>query len=301
MISTPLSRHSVRTVARALAVIAIVVATATASAACARPAKAVLSARDVHPTVASDMVEPPPTEVLSEPAPPTVAVTLDGALSWAYLNRVTGEIYTSPNADMRSYTESMVKAWLAADELARAERSGRQPSLGLIVPMIRDSDDNAAQIIWLNNGADGSIARMIQTCGLTNTRIYSGWWSMTMMSAPDAVRLGECIASGLAAGPQWTGWLMDEMRQVRGEGRFGIIEAVDPIIAPTLAIKNGWTMHYADNLWRVNCLAIERFWILAVMIVYPRGYGLAYGAQLCASVTAQVVPPLPEPPRSAVE
>jgi hypothetical protein len=282
-----------------------VVSTNVGAAACARPARAYLSARDNSVTELDVTVSTPAdqrAETLKEPAPPpTATVSVDGSLSWAYLNRVTGDLYTSPNVTMTSFTESMVKAWIAADELSRAERSGRQPNLRLIVPMVRDSDDYAAQALWLNNGADGSIVRMIQTCHLTDTRIFSGWWSKTLMSARDAVRLGECIASGVAAGPQWTSWLMDEMRQVRGEGRFGIIDAVDPIVAPSLAIKNGWTMHFADNRWRVNCLAIERFWILAVMMVYPRGYGLDYGAQLCASVARQVVPPLPVPPRQAVE
>jgi hypothetical protein len=282
-----------------------VVSTNVGAAACARPARAYLSARDNSVTELDVTVSTPAdqrAETLKESTPPpTATVSVDGLLSWAYLNRVTGDLYTSPNVTMTSFTESMVKAWIAADELSRAERSGRQPNLRLIVPMVRDSDDYAAQALWLNNGADGSIVRMIQTCHLTDTRIFSGWWSKTLMSARDAVRLGECIASGVAAGPQWTSWLMDEMRQVRGEGRFGIIDAVDPIVAPSLAIKNGWTMHFADNRWRVNCLAIERFWILAVMMVYPRGYGLDYGAQLCASVARQVVPPLPVPPRQAVE
>ncbi len=166
--------------------------------------------------------------------------------------------------------------------------------------MIRDSNDNAAEIIYLNNGANGSIARMVQTCQLTDTRIFSGWWSMTMMSARDAVRLGECIANGVAAGPHWTEWLMSEMRQVRGEGRFGILDAVRPATAETLAIKNGWTLHSSDYRWRVNCLAIEHDWILAVMLVYPGRHGLGYGANLCASVASQVLPPGREPDRNLV-
>jgi hypothetical protein len=226
---------------------------------------------------------------------PTADVAVDGTLSWAYLDRATGQLYSSPNVTAKSYTESMVKAWLAADELSRSAQNGRQPNLNLIVPMIRDSDDAAAEIIWLNNGADGSIARMIRTCQLTDTRIFSGWWSMTMMSARDAVRLGVCIADGVAAGPQWTEWLLDEMRQVRGEGRFGIVDGVRPTTAATLAIKNGWTLHYADYRWRVNCLAIEHDWVLAVMLAYPGRHGLAYGANLCASVAKQVVRPGAEP------
>ena len=84
---------------------------------------------------------------------------------------------------------------------------------------------------------------------------------------------------------------MAEMRQVRGEGRFGIVDGVDPTTASALAVKNGWTMHYADNHWRVNCLAIDTDWVLAVMLVYPGAHDLAYGADLCASVAKQVLGP----------
>jgi hypothetical protein len=224
--------------------------------------------------------------------PPVVTLDVDGKISWAYLDRVTGTVYSSNNAGDRSATESMIKAWLAADSLTRADAAGRQPNLGLIVPMIVDSNDNAAETIYLNNGADESIRRMIRTCQLGNTSVVSGWWSLTKMSARDAVLLGRCIADGKAAGPHWTNWLLDEMRQVRGEGRFGIIDGVDPKTASTLAIKNGWTLHYGDGIWQVNCLAIDKDWVLAVMMTYGSSRGLAYGAMRCASVAKQVVGPL---------
>jgi hypothetical protein len=301
-------RGAISRVASTLACIAIAAGTIFSAAACARPGKANLSTTNNRPTDPREAADPgeaaderraavpemttaSPEEI---PWVPTVDLVVDGTLSWAYLDRATGQRYASPNANVTSYTESMVKAWLAADELSRSEQYGRQPNRDLIVSMIRDSDDNAAEIIWLNNGADGSIARMIQTCQLTDTRIFSGWWSMTMMSAQDAVRLGACIADGVAAGPHWTEWLMDEMRQVRGEGRFGIVDGVEPTTAATLAIKNGWTLHYGDYRWRVNCLSIDTDWVLAVMLVYPGGHGLGYGANVCASVAKQVLAPVSE-------
>ena len=303
MAAPPQGPVAVGRVGTALACIAIVAGMYGTVTACARPGKATLYAIDKgHGADQSTAAEPtmPAPEPAETPPVPVVNLTVDGTLSWAYLNRDTGEQYSSPNATTTSYTESMVKAWLAADELTRSERNGRQPNLNLIVPMIRDSDNNAAEILYLKNGANGSISRMIQTCQLTDTRIYSGWWSMTMMSARDAVRLGECIANGVAAGPHWTEWLMNEMRQVRGEGRFGIVDAVGPTVAETLAMKNGWTLHYNDYRWRVNCLAIDHDWILAVMLVYPGRHGLGYGANLCASVAKQVLPPERAPDRNLV-
>jgi len=313
MAPPPQGRGAIGRVALTLACIAIVAGTFVSAAACARPGRATLSttnnsrtdpneAADSRRAADQERAEPTVTAVAPAEIPPvpTVDLPVDGTLSWAYLDRATGQRYSSPNVTVTSYTESMVKAWLAADELSRSDQRGRQPNLNLIVPMIRDSNDNAAEIIYLNNGANGSIARMVQTCQLTDTRIFSGWWSMTMMSAQDAVRLGECIANGVAAGPHWTEWLMNEMRQVRGEGRFGIVDAVGPTVAETLAMKNGWTLHYTDYRWRVNCLAIDHDWILAVMLVYPGRHGLGYGANICASVAKQVLPPAKVPDRNLV-
>jgi hypothetical protein len=220
---------------------------------------------------------------------PSVTVTSIDTLSWAYLDRTSGARFQSDNATQTSYTESMVKAWLAADELSRAAAAGTTADYDLLAPMILDSDDNAAETVWLNNGADQSIYRMIQVCQLVDTQVYSGWWSMTLMSTQDAVSLGQCIADGTAAGPG-TDWLLNEMRQVRGEGRFGIIDALTSGEATSVAIKNGWTLHYDDGLWRVNCLAIHPDWIIAVMTTYPgTDEDLAYGASLCAQVTTQLL------------
>ena len=50
----------------------------------------------------------------------------------------------------------------------------------------------------------------------------------------------------------------------------------------------------------MNCLAIDHDWILAVMLVYPGRHGLGYGANLCASVAKQVLPPERVPDRNLV-
>jgi hypothetical protein len=221
--------------------------------------------------------------------PPSVTVASTGTLTWAYLDRITGSRYQSDNATETSYTESMVKAWLAADELRRAAESDAQPAYDLLIPMIIDRDDDAAESVYYANGADESIDRMINYCGLVDTQITSGWWSMTLMSARDAVNLGQCIVDGTAAGPG-TDWLLAEMRQVGGEGRFGIIDALTSNEASQVAIKNGWTLHYDDGIWRVNCLAIHPDWIIAVMTTYPgTDSDLSYGAALCQQVTSQLL------------
>jgi hypothetical protein len=227
-------------------------------------------------------------------------------IGYAMLDRHTGELVASRNATQTSSTESMIKVWLVADHLRRAAEAGRtvpQPELDQASAAIRHSDDRAAQALYRAGGDNEVVQRMIDMCGLTDTTLFDQWWSRTQMSPRDAVRLARCVADGTAAGPRWTGWVLDEMRQVTGStaadeqfattggGRWGIIDGVPGTVARTLAIKNGWTAIGADGNWHLNCLAISDDWIMNVMTRYPIDNGLQYGADVCADVARQLVTP----------
>ena len=241
------------------------------------------------------MQAPPPAPTLRA-RPVTLRVT--GFASWALLDRRTGRTAASKTTGTNS-AESMIKAWIAADYLRRAAGAGQQPSAGTLTElsrMIRDSDDGAAEDIYRQDGLDDVVERMISICKLTDTSVYYAWWSRTQMSARDAVRMGACIADGRAAGKKWTGWVLNEMRHVRGSiadqpdgGHWGIIDALPASLASEVAIKNGWTEIGADNSWHVNCLAVHSDWVLAVLVRYPASLGLGYGAGVCGSVTRQLL------------
>lgn len=227
-------------------------------------------------------------------------------IGYAMLDRHTGEIIASRNATQTSSTESMIKVWLVADHLRRAAEAGQTVTpqeLSDASAAIRHSDDRAAQALYLSGGGNEVVQRMIDICGLTDTTLFDQWWSRTQMSPRDAVRLAQCVADGTAAGPRWTGWVLSEMRQVTGStapdeqfattggGRWGIIDGIPDTLAPTLAIKNGWTAIGADSNWHLNCLAISDDWIMNVMTRYPVENGLQYGADVCADVARQLVTP----------
>jgi hypothetical protein len=257
------------------------------------------------------------------PAPPTLAaapVAVDvgpgNFVAWALLDRETGAISGSANsATATNSTESMIKVWIVADYLRRMAEQGGQPTntrLKQASVAIRDSDNLAAEALYRAGGRTAVIQRMIKMCGLANTRIstrpgYRGWWSFTEMSARDAVRLGECVKAGTAAGPKWTKWVLTEMTKVRGTtadkdqheetggGRWGIIDGLPAAIRQQspVSIKNGWTPLDYDHKWHINCLAVTDAWVLAVQTRYPFSRGLDYGAGVCESVAAQLVTPQP--------
>ncbi|MER5332287.1 hypothetical protein [Micromonospora sp. NPDC002717] len=262
-------------------------------------------------SVAAPAPTPPPPPTL---AAGPVSVNFKGEFfSWALMDRETGEISGAKNMTSTSSTESMIKSWFAADYLRQlgdkpvpAERKKQ------ISAAIRNSDDDAANALYSAVGRAETIKRMTSICELTDTKPgnvpgYVGWWSFTRMSPRDAVRLGDCIGDGTAAGPKWTNYLLDEMSKVKGTtaakdqkarsggGRWGIIDGLPQSILSQgpVSIKNGWTPLNYDGNWHVNCLAVTDKWSLAVMLRYPQKSGLDYGAQTCASVASQLVTPQP--------
>jgi hypothetical protein len=265
---------------------------------------------------------PPTADSPSLPAPPPqpatlrahpVSVAVDGFYAWALLDRKTGQIAGSPNITATNSTESMIKIWIVSDFLRRTAAAGKAPTaaqLKLASTAIRDSNDSSAESLFNLGGRAAVITRLIGTCGLTETKAVvppgrtTVWWSYTRISARDAVRMGVCVADGRAAGPKWTAWVLNEMANVRGTtapqdqhpawggGRWGIIDGLPPeILSGGVSIKNGWTVIGVE--WHVNCLAVHPAWVLAVLIRYPMHYGLQYGADICRSVTGQLVYPPP--------
>ncbi|SCL17118.1 hypothetical protein GA0070624_1213 [Micromonospora rhizosphaerae] len=260
---------------------------------------------------------PAPAPAPTAPPPPTLAagpvsVNFRGEFfSWALMDRATGEISGAENMTETNSTESMIKIWFASDYL---KQLGSKPlsteRKRQITTAIRDSNDDSANKLYEADGKAASIKRMIKTCGLTDTKPgtvpgYIGWWSFTRMSPQDAVRLGDCVADGKAAGSKWTKFVLDEMAKVRGRvddqqersggGRWGIIDGLPESITSQgpVGMKNGWTRLNYDGNWHVNCLAVTDKWSLVVMMRYPGSSGLKYGAKVCASVATQLVTPQP--------
>ncbi|GAB3358533.1 hypothetical protein RMN56_11150 [Micromonospora halotolerans] len=258
-----------------------------------------------------------PAPAPSTPPPPTLAagpvsVNFTGEFfSWALMDRKTGEISGAKNMTSTNSTESMIKVWFASDYLRRlGDKPLNADRKKQIDTAIRDSNDDAANALYKADGSAESIKRMADICGLTDTKPgnvagYIGWWSFTRMSPRDAVRLGDCVGDGKAAGKKWTKFVVDEMAKVRGSvedqqersggGHWGIIDGLPESITSQgpVSIKNGWTKLAYDGNWHVNCLALSDKWSLAVMMRYPAKSGLEFGAKVCASVATQLVTPQP--------
>jgi hypothetical protein len=246
-------------------------------------------ASDSHPTTtASAAASPAPAKAGPFLSAKTVTISSPGFWAWALLDTATGAITGSPNIAAPSDTASMSKSWVAADYLRRASEKKQKPSAEImrrLSKMIRDSDTTYTFEFHKANGNLGSIRRMVSMCGLTETTGVQNSWSLTKMSARDVARLGACIGDGRAAGTEYTGWLLGEMRAVRGPGRFGVIEIAPP--TEQVAAKNGWLLR-DDKQWHLACLAIGTGWTLGVLARHAGNLGKDHGAGICRKVAEQL-------------
>ena len=238
----------------------------------------------------------PSPEAELEPLPfaaKDLDLDIEGWYSWSVLDRRTGEIIGSDNMDETSTTASLIKSWIVADYLRRADDAGQQPSgakLAEATRIIRDSDNTLAEKFYNSVGRSPSIKRMVSICKTTDSSpAADGGWSRTNLSPRDTARLGACIKDGRAAGPKWTNWLLNEMRQVRGDGDFGIRKAFPAAEQKTIAIKNGWVDRTREQEMHINCLAIGDNWTMGVMVRYPIGMGYEYGMKNCQKITEAVL------------
>ncbi|MEU7994275.1 hypothetical protein AB0B83_02895 [Micromonospora sp. NPDC049060] len=220
---------------------------------------------------------------------------IEGWYSWSVLDRRTGEIVGSDNMDETSTTASLIKAWIVADHLRRADENGQTPSAAKLADatkIIRDSDNTRTQQFYNALGGSSSIKRLLAKCELTDSSVASdGGWSRTKLSPRDTARMGACIADGRAAGPKWTKWLLNEMRLVRGGGDFGIRKAFPAAERKNIAIKNGWIDRTKEQEMHINCLAIGDTWTMGVMVRYPIGKGYEYGMKNCQKITEALLRP----------
>lgn len=107
-------------------------------------------------------------------------------IAWALFDLHTRKLRTSAEPSQSYTAESIIKVWIAADDLRRLTERGIRPhadEITALSAMIRDSDDHFAEVIYQRNGEDTVIERLISICGLTETTVRPGWRSLTQMSA----------------------------------------------------------------------------------------------------------------------
>src|SRR5688572_19071856 len=162
---------------------------------------------------------PPPFDLAKVDPAKLVNVTAEGWFSWALMDRRSGAIIGSDNMAETNRACSMIKTWIAADYL-RQKPAPSKARLDDITIMIRDSDSVSADRLMNEINRLASFKRMQELCGTTDFKPSSSW-SKAVVSARDMCRVGDAIAKGAIANPQWTEHLLGLMRSVN-RGKWGI-------------------------------------------------------------------------------
>jgi len=207
-------------------------------------------------------------------------------VSWAILDTKHNVFAGSDNWRQTTYLMSMIKPWIAADWI-NEHPNPSQSVLAQLSTMIVDSDD---QMAYRYFQGQPSWDRFVHTCGITDI-VYRSWsWSLTEVSAHDAVLYGECLRDGKATSPEWTSWILDKMRHVAGDGDFGVRQLFPD--RTLVATKNGW--YNWEGKWYINCLSMKDDWIISILQQWPYAggdlqYGIALGDPVCKAVANQVL------------
>lgn len=222
----------------------------TKTAALAASAAALFSAGLLHPSPA---VAAPPAKASAHAT--AAVLDLDGTGG-------TGGTAVVSGGDRAYDTASIVKVDILAALLLRAQDAGRELTAaerGLAEPMIRRSDNAAANALWRRIGRAPGLAAANERLGLTaTTGGPGGKWGLTRTTAGDQVRLLQEVFGPGDTARRGSGGLDGRSRayvrtlmgQVVPEQAWGVPAAGDP--DSPRALKNGWLQRSTTGLWDVN-------------------------------------------------
>jgi hypothetical protein len=249
------------------------VAAALVLAACSAPASRTAADPSAAPGVsaaASPSAAPSADEPATERQRPTAAIVADvasqvrvylagagGDAALAVVDRVTG-IRVAVNPGQRFRTASIVKVDILASLLWMDQRAGREltgTQRDLAKRMITQSDNNAADALWIAIGRGPGLAAANRVFGLTDTTPGNlDYWGATFTTVGDQLRiLGLLVDPTSPLTEDHREYVLGLMSEVVADQRWGISAAAGD--AEHVYVKNGWLATPTDNgLWIVNSI-----------------------------------------------
>jgi hypothetical protein len=190
----------------------------------------------------------------------------------AVYNVLTGDEYLyRPGVEQK--TASIVKADILATMLDEDQQAGHGPTSGqnaLAIPMITQSDNDAALSLWYAVGGPGAIAAFDRSIGMDHTfPNVNDYFGLTFTTAADQITLLRQIMlpSGLLTSASRT-YEFELMHNVIPSQRWGITGGVPA--GALVAIKNGWLPETGG--WHVNSIGsvvgLGRDYLIAVLTSY---------------------------------
>ncbi|WP_242547724.1 hypothetical protein [Amycolatopsis sp. MtRt-6] len=140
---------------------------------------------------------------------------------------------------------SLVKLFIALDYLESHGPDHEIPAddLALLEPMLRSSNDDAASTLWVRDGWDEIVKRMVAKIGLTDTAppASRGKWGYTAISAADIAKTYQYIQH--EANPKYRDFIMSNLAQSTKCGSDGFDQSfgIPSAVPGQKAVKQGWS------------------------------------------------------------
>ena len=204
---------------------------------------------------------PPPGPPTGEckPDPFTVQFQRDIDAYGAGAHNVTAAVYDDRTGcwyhlrrGQRVTTASVVKLEIMAAALLRAQDQGRgltEWEQSRIKPMMHSSDDPAASALWVNLGGGRAMSDYGTRLGLHATIETEPKWGLTSTTAEDQAAFVHRLLQTDLVQPGPRGYAWWQMRNVRGDQRWGISRGVPGDWE--YGLKNGFFDSTCCG-WRVN-------------------------------------------------
>lgn len=161
------------------------------------------------------------------------------------IDRETGETEAEQNEHDQFRAASLVKLLIALDYLHKRGSDAEIPAEDreLLGSMLRVSDDDAASVLWVQEGQEAIVERMVGLLGLEDTEppAERQIWGYTATSAADVARIYQYLLD--EADPEAREFILGHLREVPGcavDGHnqyFGIPRA----LRGPWAVKQGWS------------------------------------------------------------
>jgi hypothetical protein len=201
--------------------------------------------------------------VTSDPAPFPFAAQIAQVVSGSRVS-IAVAVYDDDDGAFYVYrpqagfiTASIVKVQILGTLLYEAEEHHRWLTsweYQEAVPMIEDSDNDAATELWDHVGQAPGVSAFDRLVPMPNTDVGpGGYWGLTDTTAPDQVALLARVAfpNGLLAS-RYRDLALDLMSHVTASQRWGV--SAGPPAGVSVALKNGW-LPRSDG-WHVNSIGI---------------------------------------------
>lgn len=116
--------------------------------------------------------------------------------------------------------------------------------------MITQSDNNAAQTLWTEEGIP-AVQNFLTKAGMTQT-VLNNAWGLTRITAHDELRQLQVLTDSTVINGASRAYVLTLMSEVIASERWGVSAGMAS--AEKLHIKNGWLPYPGTNDWNINSI-----------------------------------------------